>query len=97
MNVDVEFYIEEQAEIIARKATDGFQQATQRSDGHWAGKTFEPEELVAVVAELANYPTALREEIARAACDIIDDWGGPWVTIDEPNPLENDLFADDHL
>jgi hypothetical protein len=92
-----EIYIEEQAEIIARKAVEGFQQAP-RCDGDWAGRTFEAYELLAMVGEIANYPTyMLRDEIAGAACDIIDEWGGPWVRAEERPDPQGDLFAEDHL
>jgi hypothetical protein len=90
MDVDTEIYVEEQAEIIARKAVEGYRQATQydSAEGGWIGRTFEAYDLVAAVGEIDDYPTEmLREEIASAACDFLDEWGGPWVrqvTEDQP-------------
>jgi hypothetical protein len=81
---ETEIFVEEEAEIIARKALEGFQQATQRCDGDWAGKTFDAYELVAMVDGLDDYATPeLCEKITNAACNILDDWGGPWVIIPE--------------
>jgi hypothetical protein len=102
MDTDTEIYIEEEAEIIARKAIDGYQQATryESAEGGWLGETFEAYELVAMVGEIANCPSyTLRDEIAGTACCIIDDWGGPWVRVEEQEPPDpqDDLFAEDHL
>jgi len=72
-------------EVLARKAVEGFQQATQRCDGDWAGETFDAFDLVAMT-EIIDDPAY--EGIIDAVCDVIDSWGGPWVRT---------LSAEDHL
>ena len=73
------------AEVLARKAVEGFQQATQRCDGDWVGETFDAFDLVAMT-DIIDDPAY--EGIIDAVCDVIDNWGGPWVRT---------LSAEDHL
>jgi hypothetical protein len=83
--IDTEILRMDYAEILARKAVEGFQQATQKCDGDWVGETFDAADLVAMT-DFFNDPAY--EGIIDAVCIIIDDWGGPWVRT---------LSAEDHL
>jgi hypothetical protein len=85
MDTDIEILVTDYAEILARKAVEGFRQATQRCDGDWVGEVFDGIDLVAM-ADFYNDPAY--EGIIDAVCDVIDSWGGPWVRVEEqPDPL----------
>ena len=83
--INTEILHTDYAEVLARKAVEGFQQATQRCDGDWAGETFDAFDLVAMT-EIIDDPAY--EGIIDAVCAVIDSWGGPWVRT---------LSAEDHL
>ena len=83
--INTEILHTDYAEVLARKAVEGFQQATQRCDGDWAGETFDAFDLVAMT-EIIDDPAY--EGIIDAVCDVIDSWGSPWVRT---------LSAEDHL
>ena len=74
--INTEILHTDYAEVLARKAVEGFQQATQRCDGDWAGETFDAFDLVAMT-EIIDDPAY--EGIIDAVCDVIDGWGCPWV------------------
>jgi hypothetical protein len=83
--INTELLCMDYAEVLARKAVEGFQQATQRCDGDWVGETFDAFDLVAMT-DIIDDPAY--EGIIDAVCDVIDGWGGPWVRT---------LSAEDHL
>jgi hypothetical protein len=84
MDVDTEIYIEEQAEIIARKAVEGFRQAIYWDSEYW-GQTYDSYELVFAIFDSDDYSSAeISNAIYTAACAYIDNnWGGPWTTEEE--------------
>jgi hypothetical protein len=100
MDTDTEIYIEEQAEIIAAKAVEGFRQAIYW-DGQYWGETYDSSELVYDIIDSDNYPSAeIFNAVRHAAEIIIDNWGGPWCTeeeyaaltgADEPHEYEDQL------
>jgi hypothetical protein len=100
MDVDTEIYIEEQAEIIARKALEGYRQAIYFDGEHW-GQTYDSGELVYDIIDSDDYPSMkIFNAVRDTAETIIDNQGGPWCTeeeyaaltgADEPHEYEDQL------
>lgn len=103
---DDKFDIDEHAEILAAKATKGYCQAIYW-DGKYVGQTYDSHELIFGLIDRDDYPSAeIFDAVHDAACAIIDDWGGPWMTEedyaaltgrDEPPDLPNKDLTDDLL
>jgi hypothetical protein len=80
MPFDDHFDIDEHAEVLASKAAKGYRQAI-RWDGEYVGETYDNYDLVADVIDRDDYPSEeIFNAVYDAACDIVGEWGGPWMT-----------------
>jgi hypothetical protein len=104
LSLDDEDDIETLAKIIARKAIEGYvpvpyyivKEIERNSD------MLESEELVANILDSDTFTSeVIFQHVFDAVRTIIDEWdesnGGLWWPKIEPEPLEGDLSANDHL
>jgi hypothetical protein len=102
LSFDADDDIETLAKIFAHKAIAGYEPVPHyiTKEVRPNSNMFESEELVANILDSADFTSeVIFQHVFDATYTIVDEWnesnGGLWWPKTEPEPLENDLFAED--